>query len=368
MTTSPPVARLAMLDRLRVAGVLGIVAAHATVPYLAGAPATWYVLDARRSIAFDGLGLVLEAVLVPLLFFVVGAVTPDSLARRGARGYVGERALRLLVPLALGLATVLPFAEWLRARAADGQLGFLQHWPHYWQFELNHGHLWFLPHAFVFALAAAVARAIRPRAFEAARAGTARAATVRGLVLFALALGLAKAVMLSSWADLEWIDWPLFNTQPSRVPTNVGFFLLGLVASLRRWHECPASPRRIAWAGASAVLLVAAYVAFEAFFRPPATFGLKLADGVLQAGVATSTVVCLFELARRPWPVGGLARSSYAIYLVHYVPVMGLGYLLRGLDWNPGIKFALVALGAMAASWAAAEAIRRLPGARRVVG
>jgi peptidoglycan/LPS O-acetylase OafA/YrhL len=84
-------------------------------------------------------------------------------------------------------------------------------------------------------------------------------------------------------------------------------------------------------------------------------------------------VVFLFELARRPWVAGtpggaALARSSYAIYLVHYVPVVGLGYLLRESSWNPGIKFGLVALGGMAASWAAGELIRRVPGARRVVG
>ena len=277
------------------------------------------------------------------------------------------------MPFVLGLATVLPFADWLRVRATNGELGYWQHWPHTWQLALNHGHLWFLPFAFVLALAAATARAIRPRAFEAARAGTARAATVEGLVLFVLALGIAKAVMLSFWGDQAWFDWPLFNTQPSRVPTNVGFFLLGLAASLRRWQDCPPSARRMAWAGASGVLLIAAYVALEAFFRPPATFGLKLADGVLQAGVATSAVVCLFELSRRPWIVGAragaaLARSSYAIYFVHYVPVIGLGYLLRRLDWNPAIKFILVALGGVATSWAAAEAIRRLPAVRRVLG
>jgi peptidoglycan/LPS O-acetylase OafA/YrhL len=369
----PLAPRTPLLDRLRTIGVLGIVASHAMVPYVVGAPACWYVLDAQRSIVFDGMGLLTEALLVPLLLFVVGTLTPDSLGRRGARAYVGKRALRLLVPFVLAMLMVLPFADWLRVRAAAPHIGLLDHWPRYWQYDLNHGHLWFLPFAFVLAVAAAAGKSIRPGAFRSAQESPVRGPPALALVAFVLAIGLAKGVTLCFFGDLEWINSPVLNTEPSRVPINVGFFLLGMVASFARWHEVSRSSRRMAVAGAVAVVLGAAYIAFEAFERPPATFGLKLADGVLQTGFALCLVLFLFESARTPRREGtrmgaALARSTYAIFLVHYVPVMGLGYLLRPVDWPVGLKFAVVALASFAASWAAAEVLRRIPGARRVLG
>jgi hypothetical protein len=356
---------------MRTAGVVAILASHAIVPYMEHAP-DWYVLDLRRWFAFDGLGLVSEAVCIPLLFFVAGAVLPASLARRGLASFVRSRALRLLVPLPLGLASFVAMADWLRACRHSGPVGFLQHWPHYWSWDLNHGHLWFLPYLFVLSAAAALAARWRPRAFDAALASEPRPPGAGMLATFALGVGLAKAALLLVTDDQTWLDSLLLNVQPSRVPFNVGFFLLGLASTFGRWHEAPASRRRARVATLVAMLSSAGLIFVAWLGRPPPLAALKVADGLLHATVAVSALVMIDEWIRlragRPAGLGrSLVASSYGIYLVHYGPVLAYGALLVEAPWHPVAKYLAVVAASLTTSWLAAEGLRRLPGLRRVL-
>jgi hypothetical protein len=68
-----------------------------------------------------------------------------------------------------------------------------------------------------------------------------------------------------------------------------------------------------------------------------------------------------------------LRDSAYGIYLIHYVPVLWLQYLLFGMSFGPFdqltaiIKAVIVLIATLALSWAATAALRKIPGATRVL-
>jgi len=68
-----------------------------------------------------------------------------------------------------------------------------------------------------------------------------------------------------------------------------------------------------------------------------------------------------------------LRESAYGIYLIHYVPMLWLQYALFGASLTPGaqqtaiLKAAISFALTLAISWAVTEALRRMPGAKRVL-
>jgi surface polysaccharide O-acyltransferase-like enzyme len=68
-----------------------------------------------------------------------------------------------------------------------------------------------------------------------------------------------------------------------------------------------------------------------------------------------------------------LRDSAYGIYLIHYVPVLWLQYLLHGFSFSAVmqlsavLKAIIVLVLTLALSWAATVALRKLPGATRVL-
>ncbi len=68
-----------------------------------------------------------------------------------------------------------------------------------------------------------------------------------------------------------------------------------------------------------------------------------------------------------------LRDSAYGIYLIHYVPVLWLQYLLYGYSFSAVmqlsavIKAIIVLILTLALSWAATVALRKIPGATRVL-
>ena len=62
-----------------------------------------------------------------------------------------------------------------------------------------------------------------------------------------------------------------------------------------------------------------------------------------------------------------LRSNAYGIYLVHYMAVTWLQFALLGSDAAAFAKGLMVFAGSVAISWAAAAAVRRLPGVTRII-
>jgi len=63
----------------------------------------------------------------------------------------------------------------------------------------------------------------------------------------------------------------------------------------------------------------------------------------------------------------GIARGAYIMYMVHYVYVIWTQYLLMGLGVFAGVKFIITFAIVVAASWATAKLLLRVPLLKRVL-
>jgi hypothetical protein len=105
------------------------------------------------------------------------------------------------------------------------------------------------------------------------------------------------------------------------------------------------------------------------------TGGLRWESALFAALEGVLTVfgsVWLLALAQRrlarPWRRGTeLARWSYPAFLVQGLPLLALAVVLRPAPVPAEVKALVVAIGSVAASFALAALLVRVPGVRRVV-
>ena len=161
-----PVARRFDYDALRVLAVLTLLVYHGTRPFDFEA---WHVKNVDVSRGLQLFGNALTPWRLPLLFLISGAGTFFALRTRTPSVYLRDRMKRLLLPLAVGMAVVVPpqvYVErvnaWMPNRLSplnfDGS--FLAFLPHafeggpYPQGNVSWHHLWFFLYLFVYSLVA----------------------------------------------------------------------------------------------------------------------------------------------------------------------------------------------------------------------
>ena len=151
------------LDLLRGLVVLALIPYHTATYFVTGDWAPWRYAPSPVVTV-----LVAFAVLVamPLMFFIAGMGACHSLRKRTVGVFVGERSLRLLVPLAVGHILLLPLIQYFTFRRSPLFAETLaQFYPSFFDVTLALGfppgltgprymahHLWFLKDLFVYTL------------------------------------------------------------------------------------------------------------------------------------------------------------------------------------------------------------------------
>jgi peptidoglycan/LPS O-acetylase OafA/YrhL len=102
------------LDALRgVAMILGIVL-HASLAYF---PFPWPVQDSRQQSTLALVFAAIHGFRMPMFFLLSGFFTMLVFQRRGLRGLLAQRALRIALPLAVGMLTIVPLNRAVISRA-----------------------------------------------------------------------------------------------------------------------------------------------------------------------------------------------------------------------------------------------------------
>ncbi len=128
--------RLAAIDRLRGALVVLVVLHHAVLAYCTFghvdradyALSTAPIVDAQRWRAFDALVLLDDGFFMPLLFLLSGLFVREGLGRKGPGAYLRGRMRRLVLPFAVAVLTLIPFAYYPSSLQAGGGAGFPAFW------------------------------------------------------------------------------------------------------------------------------------------------------------------------------------------------------------------------------------------------
>ena len=143
---------------------------HSVLAYLSFSPAASFafndppyrwlsipIVDSERWFGFDLFCALQDLYLMTLMFFISGLFVWPSLARKGSRTFLFERALRLALPFCLVVGLLMPLAYYPVYRLTAADTSFAAYREHFLALPFwPSGPPWFLGVLLVFNLAAAL--------------------------------------------------------------------------------------------------------------------------------------------------------------------------------------------------------------------
>ena len=314
-----------------------------------------------------------------LLFVVSGYASRMLFAKAGGAGaFLRSRSARLLLPLAFGMAVIVPPQTWVELTTQHGYArGFVGFWAHdYFRFHTVDGiavptwnHLWFVAYLWVYSLLLALGGALFGGArlqawFDRAFGGW------RGIVLPALYLVLLEAVLFHRVEDTH----DLFGDGVAHLRYGPAFvFGVGMARSpvvlagfARHWRA----------AGAVAVLCFATIagllVAWPDFSFPdaPAVLWTYRVARHLETWTA---IAALVGIAERFWNRdhrwrATLAEATFPCYVIHQTIIVVVESRLLPYRLGPAAEFAILVASTVAGCWAFYLIGARLAWLRPLIG
>jgi glucans biosynthesis protein C len=366
--------RQVFVDWLRIAALLLLMAYHVGMVYVSW---PFHIKSANASTAFETWMRLSGPWRMSLLFVISGMATGWMLQRqaasavpRPARGFLRERARRLLWPLLLGVVLVVPPQAYLEVRQFHGYQGsygeFLGLYFRAYAGFCNAArgclilptwnHLWFLPYLFCYTALVWALNRWRPQALESGARGLV-AATAGGwahwrlLVLPCLILFALRWWLSARFAETRALvdDW-FSHSQ----------FLLLFV-----WGVCMAQPFAAAlWLPVRAsrhVALVLALAGWWLLMQVPAGPWRALCWSATQWG----GVLAALGYAHRHWQHDHpwrqtLSEAVFPVYLLHQSIMIGAFVVLARWSLTPWVEGPLLLAITLGGGWLGYLVIRRL--------
>lgn len=383
--SSPP-ARFAWIDNLRTAIIVLVVNMHACVTY--SHVGDWYMMEKpeppmSQKIFFLFWQGHLQAFFMGLLFFLAGVFVHRSLERRGLRQFVRERLFRLGSPALLYMLVIHPLMIYVllgaprtAGRPSLGVLyaGYLTSL----RVLRGSGPLWFALALLVFCLVLAAWQLLSAKPEVEARAKIPAPGPASLLMLGCILVMTTFAMRL-----FQPIGTNVLNFQLCFFPQYIALFVAGLAAGRHQWLDDLAAARRARIAGwfglIGGPILLATVLTLggplpERGLNPYAggwhgqAFGLAMWEQLAGLGLSLG-MLALFrarlngDSAIARW----LSERSFGVYVLHAPILVALTPLLRPLHANPFVNVSLLTALGLAASYAAADIARRIPGLRAIL-
>jgi hypothetical protein len=352
---------------------------HTAITY--GAIGGWFYYELHPSSSFSSFLLMLfcttnQAYFMGFFFLLAGYFTPGSLERKGYARFLGDRFLRLGVPL-LAFGLLLGPVTAAIVTAAEGR-GF---WPtieYLWRHkQFINGPLWFAQALLIFSLAYCGWRRWLGAPLDTAQRAPRAVPSFAWWLASALAVGVG-ALTIRQFAPT---GENYFGLQLGYFSSYIFLFALGIAAWrydwLRQLHWRNAWPwivgLALTWTAMPAAILAATALhgagksnfsggfswtaIFYAFWEPLAAWGL-IAAWMLLFRARMNAPSRLWD-----W----LNRRAYAVYIIHPPVLVGVSLLLHPWVAPALVKFAVTGTLTCAAAWLAADPLVRLPGVRRIL-
>lgn len=374
---SPPTREL-YIDRLRSVMTVFVVLHHTAITY--GAPGSWYFNELRPSGSLSSLLLTLfvatnQAYFMGFFFLLAGYFTPRSLERKGYAWFLGDRFLRLGVPLLAFIFVLNPLTVAL-ITAYEGK-GFWPTFAYYWRHAIiGTGPLWFAQALLLFSIGYCVWRAVAgPPVANTNRTvrpvPSAARWTISAFAVGAVALGIRQVVPTGV---------NVIGLQLGYFASYVFLFALGTAAWRHDWLQ------RLQWKHARLLivglaltwpLMPTGILIANALYGGKANFGggftwpailYALWEPFVAWGLIAAWLLAFRAYMNRAsafW--SWLNRRAYAVYIIHPPILVGVSLLLHFWVAPALIKFSVAGLLACAFCWLLADPLVRLPGIRRVV-
>ncbi|WP_326525775.1 acyltransferase family protein [Sphingomonas sp.] len=313
-----------------------------------------------------------------LLFLVSGYASRALLVRSpGLTRFTATRTSRLLVPLAFGVAVIVPPQSWVELASQHGYArGYLHFWTRdFWRFGTLDGivlptwnHLWFVGYLWLYTLALAALLAVpRPtvlqRGFDRLFGGI---GVVWVPILYLL---IFQVYAVQRWADTHDVIGDL--------PAHLGFFpafLFGfalkgspaVMAALVRWR----------WLTALLALAAYAVVGGVAYTWPGTSSPPQwVADQTLWARQLQcwATIAALIGTAEtylnrdHRWRAP-LVEGVFPFYLIHQTIIVVVAWWLRPSGWPLWAQFGILVAATAGGCWAFYRIGREIGWLRPLIG
>lgn len=369
----PALARHYGMDWLRIGAFALLILYHIGMVFV---PWNFHAKSTHISAAVTIPMLAVNAWRLSLLFVVSGYASRALLRRSGGTGaFLRNRSYRLLVPLAFGMAVIVPPQTWVELVTRHGfAAGYGRFWLHdYFRFQVIDGvampawnHLWFVAYLWVYTMLLGLLLPLLggrsgQRAFDRVFGGAA-----------VLLLPAAWLIVIHAWAfrmvgeTHGLIDDPIAHW--SYLPAFL--FGFGLAASE------PAMAAIQRWWRVAAVLAVAGYLFIVGIeLRAPGTTPRWIYGwyGAAHAVQQWGGIVALIGVAETFWnrdrPIRAtLTEAVFPFYLVHQTIIVVVTWLLLPAGLSGWAEFAILVVATVGGCALFYRVGRAIPPLRPLIG
>ncbi|MGJ3231910.1 MAG: acyltransferase family protein [Oceanicaulis sp.] len=365
------------LDWLRILAFALLVFYHVGMFYV---PWGWHVKSVHAGPGAEPLMSLLNPWRLSLLFFISGVAFAYLHDKLGARGFAGDRALRLLPVIVFGMiVVVMPQTYFQLREMREIEPGILAFWPRYlteWRIAgievPTWNHLWYVVYLFVYALILAPVMGLLK--------GFGRGPGARLGALFSARIGPLALIVLPVLPFLAYRVFlvPHFETTHNLVEDwanhaiSLTFLVYGVFAARSEafWSGVDRTlPYAFALTLALGAALTPIWLNWEAITQPAALWAARFARVVY----AWTMILTLLGLARRFLTGDGpvrryLTEAIFPVYILHQTIIVAAGYTLTRLGLDVWTEFALLIVITVAGSFAGFEIARRIPVLRPLMG
>ena len=370
------------LDRTRTFLTVLVLIHHAVIPYT-----HFGHTDPKSWIGFDMVVLATDSFFMAMFFMLSGLFLWPSLQHRPVPGaFTVDRLVRLGLPFAVAAVTVIPIAYYAIALQNAPQMGF----RHFWYNMVTEGPwpsgpLWFLWVLLGFSIVGGILYRLVPGVIEPLNR-----LSLRGFerpYLFVLAVFVMTAILYVParlyFGPNHWFEFGPFAVQASRVLLYAAYFFIGAgigAAFMDRGVISPEGQLGSSWLGLALAALVPycllwglIYIKRAILGNPPdlpdwyeGLYGLFFA--AFSAAIIFAILAFFLRFKRGGWSIlDPMVHDAYGIFLVHYAYMLWLQYWLFDINLPAIAKALIVFVLGLQLSWATTAALRRIPGASRVL-
>jgi len=355
-TTENKTNRIHWLDNLRTITILLVVLYHVGGVYeAAGLWASFWIVDDPATISWVGIvGIMFDIMVMPIMFFVSGYLTPASLKSKTGWEFVKGKFKRLMIPWVISVLTLIPLYKviFLYSRGLPQE-----HWSTYFHFNNPNSQnwLWFLPVLFAFDMLYLLLSQLNVRFSNM---------SLKWAVVGTFVIGLVYSFFIGGMLGFRsWTLTPLIDFENERLLLYFMTFLLGVLCYQQNiFAEKPKSKllynivNGIAWLPVTGHI----FARLWPFFYPnPAEFSITpLYRLVWWLTFYLALLVLMYVIIESFWHYldkrgklwSELNRNSYGVYIIHVIVIGVFGTLLLNLNLPAVVKYLILIVSTYAGS------------------